>query len=175
MDVTDPQEAYDDLHVTQNREVLDAEEFADSTRSEAATVGWLLVGYVFDEAGRMLLVDEPWADGWKTPAGVLDPGETLAEAAVREIREETGVEATPVRPHAVDEVTFENEATGATDGWTAVHFELAAETTALDDDPGLADEEIDDVRWFEGLPEDLFGPELTTTVYERCRGNDPGD
>jgi 8-oxo-dGTP pyrophosphatase MutT (NUDIX family) len=51
---------------------------------------------IFDQAGRMLLL---WhADGgwWATPGGALEPGESPAEAVVRECREETGLLVRPV-------------------------------------------------------------------------------
>ncbi|GAB3157327.1 NUDIX hydrolase [Amycolatopsis stemonae] len=44
-------------------------------------------------AGReteVALVHRPRYDDWSLPKGKLDPGETIAEAAVREVREETG-------------------------------------------------------------------------------------
>lgn len=47
---------------------------------------------VFDEAGRLLLV-KSWAgqNGWEFPGGVVDKGESLPEAARRELYEETGI------------------------------------------------------------------------------------
>jgi ADP-ribose pyrophosphatase len=50
-----------------------------------------------DDRGRMLLVKQFRLPAeqylWELPAGRLDPGETALEAAKRELREETGYEA----------------------------------------------------------------------------------
>lgn len=46
---------------------------------------------VFDSAGRTVLVRHTYAAGWHFPGGGVEPGETSAEAAVREFREETGL------------------------------------------------------------------------------------
>ena len=100
MDVTDPRGRYDDHVVTHSREVLGPKPFEEAADSEAATIGWVVLAFVFDDEDRVLLVDEPWADGWTAPGGVLQSGESLAEAVVREVREETGVEASPIRSHA---------------------------------------------------------------------------
>jgi 8-oxo-dGTP diphosphatase len=56
---------------------------------------------VKDERGRLLLIKrghEPGAGLWSLPGGRIEPGETDAEALVREMREETGltVEAGPL-------------------------------------------------------------------------------
>jgi ADP-ribose pyrophosphatase YjhB (NUDIX family)/ubiquinone/menaquinone biosynthesis C-methylase UbiE len=47
---------------------------------------------VFDEAGRLLLVRREDNGYWSLPGGHLDYGETLAQTATREIREETGLD-----------------------------------------------------------------------------------
>ena len=52
------------------------------------------VGAVIIDAGRVVLVKrghEPLKGEWSIPGGVLEVGETLREAAVREAREETGL------------------------------------------------------------------------------------
>ena len=50
---------------------------------------------VRDDGGRLLLVrrGRPPAEGlWSVPGGRIEPGETAAAAATREVREETGLD-----------------------------------------------------------------------------------
>jgi len=46
---------------------------------------------IFDEAGRLLLARHVHDGLWATPGGGVDPGESPREAAIREVREETGL------------------------------------------------------------------------------------
>ncbi len=53
---------------------------------------------VHDEAGRLLLIRRghaPSAGLWSVPGGRVEPGETGAEAVVREVAEETGLRVVP--------------------------------------------------------------------------------
>lgn len=52
---------------------------------------------VFDEADRVLLVEHGDTGRWVAPGGGIEPGETPADAAVREMEEETGLRTRPVR------------------------------------------------------------------------------
>ncbi len=57
-------------------------------------------GLVFDAERQMLLLVQmrygPTQGRWMIPGGLVDPGETLDVAVVREVREETSVAAEPI-------------------------------------------------------------------------------
>ncbi|MFC7142615.1 NUDIX hydrolase [Halosimplex aquaticum] len=171
MQVTDPRERSGDLYVSESSAPLPPDDFAEAAESEAVTAGWVVTAFAFDDDGRVLLIEQPWADGWICPGGALKPDESLAEGATRELREETGVNIDPIAPRGVDEFSFVNEETGETIGWTLVVFEAVAESAELGDDLGLDGEEITDARWFDGLPDDVYNPDLFEPVYERCENS----
>jgi 8-oxo-dGTP pyrophosphatase MutT (NUDIX family) len=50
-----------------------------------------------DPGGRVLLVKDAETGAWLAPGGSIEPGETPADAAVREMWEETGLTVVPVR------------------------------------------------------------------------------
>ena len=49
-------------------------------------------GGVVRRDGRIAVVHRPRYDDWSLPKGKLDPGESWEQAALREVREETGLE-----------------------------------------------------------------------------------
>jgi 8-oxo-dGTP diphosphatase len=58
-----------------------------------------VAGAVIADAGRVLLIRRASPSGallWTFPSGKLDPGESAAEAAAREAREEAGVSVAPL-------------------------------------------------------------------------------
>jgi 8-oxo-dGTP pyrophosphatase MutT (NUDIX family) len=74
---------------------------------------WLstAAGVVLDDDGRVLLGRRADTGIWALPGGIIEPGEEPADAAVREIFEETGVIAVPEALAAVtvcDQVTYPN-------------------------------------------------------------------
>ena len=52
---------------------------------------------VINERGELLLIRRTDNDNWAMPGGAMDIGESIAEAAVRETREETGIDCEVVR------------------------------------------------------------------------------
>jgi len=67
---------------------------------------------VLDEQGKVLLVRRaypPGAGKWSIPGGHVELGEDLVEAATRELKEETGVEAEPVGVVNVDTLIVYDE------------------------------------------------------------------
>jgi ADP-ribose pyrophosphatase YjhB (NUDIX family) len=89
------------------------------------------------EDGRILLLNQDTDSGrsWSLPGGKLEEGETLAEALIREIKEETGLDIEPGRllyvcdhlPAQVVHMTFEAQRTGGTVGDIAT----GADTTPI--------------------------------------------
>ncbi|WP_255951584.1 NUDIX hydrolase [Streptomyces odontomachi] len=111
---------------------------------------------VIVRAGRVLLIRRARAEGdliWQFPAGKVEPGEAVAEAAVRETREETGlkVEAVSLIGQRV------HPKTGREMHYTACRvIDGKAHAAAAD--------EVDAVAWVtlaeisEKVPYGLFGP-----------------
>ena len=53
---------------------------------------------VTNSAGAVLLIRRSDNDNWAVPGGAIDQGESLVQAAVRETREETGIDCEVTGP-----------------------------------------------------------------------------
>jgi len=104
----------------------------------------------YRSSGELLLVRHEGVGKWVLPGGELDPGESFTEAALRELHEESGIEARIEGLGMLGRLEFycENNNT-----WGVLPvFEASAETTDIDvQDP---DGEISEARWFDELPAD---------------------
>lgn len=85
-----------------------------------------------DRRGRLL---------WSLPKGHLERGESLEQAAIREVAEETGITGSIVAPLGVIDFWFVTE--GKRVHKTVHHYLLRASTGELSD----ADPEVSEVAW----------------------------
>lgn len=96
-------------------------------------------------------------DTWEIPAGHIEPGEGLLEAARRELWEETGaVDPCP------EMVSFYSVISGISKGYGCLFF---AEITTLDPLPDIS--EICEIRIMGEMPSSLTYPDIQPVLFEK--------
>ena len=95
-----------------------------------------------DDKPEVALIHRPKYDDWSFPKGKVDPGETVPVAAIREVREETGLRVALGRPLSSQRYPVEA-------GQKVVHYWVGHIAAGADDDVDgyEINEEIDDVEW----------------------------
>jgi ADP-ribose pyrophosphatase YjhB (NUDIX family) len=106
---------------------------------------------VVNDSGQVLLVKSKECPTWMPIGGMVEIGEEPADAVVREVQEETGVDVEPQRLAGVfdgPDVTYQN-------GDRAHFISLVFRCRPLRGEPRVNDDETTDVRYFalDGLPE----------------------
>lgn len=124
------------------------------------------VGAVIVQDNRVLLVrrgQAPLLGEWSLPGGVLECGETLREATIRETREETGLEVETGVLLGVYDRVIRSE-----DGRVRYHFVLIDFLCRAVAGNLKAGSDAADVRWFESAELDgLNLPRDTRDVIEK--------
>jgi 8-oxo-dGTP diphosphatase len=104
------------------------------------------VGAVIVHEGRVLLVQrghEPLKGRWSIPGGLIEIGEMLHEAVVREVREETGLEIEPVElVELIDRIHREGDR-------VRYHYVIADYLCRVVGGTLKAADDADAVRWVE--------------------------
>lgn len=116
---------------------------------------------IVDPDGRILLVKrghEPQKGRWSVPGGRLEPGETPAQAAVREVREETGLDVRVGEQLWTDTVPFGDDHLYRVHDFAATV--IGGELRSGDD--------ADDARWFSAA--ELEALPLTPGLTDSLRG-----
>ena len=100
-----------------------------------------------DQAGRLLLVRHAGHhDGWAVLGGAVEVGESPAEAAIRETREETGVEVRLVR--LLDVLGGPDYEVHYPNGDQVAYVTAVYEAAIIAGSPAPRDGELSDTAWF---------------------------
>lgn len=134
------------------------------------------VGAVVFRGDRVLLVKRgraPRQGVWTFPGGLVEIGETIFQAAQRELREETGIIATPVDTVTVYEIIDRDEEERVRYHYIVLEVLLLYEGGAPR--PG---DDAEDVRWFplDALDDPAVGPgvkEVVEKALALLRGRAP--
>ncbi|MFP9192613.1 NUDIX hydrolase [Natronosalvus vescus] len=167
MERVDPRDRFPDLIETREEGSVDPETFDSLGDVEPFSTGWAVAAVILDSVERVLLAYHRGDESWLLPGGSVQPDESLREAVVREVSEETGVHVEPMRPHAIVENVVEND--GRTHSFAVVFFSADPTSTAIGTDLGAPGEPIERADWFDELPEDVYDRALTKRVLERVR------
>lgn len=117
---------------------------------------------IFDHRDRVLLVRHIDGDIWSTPGGMVEPGETPSDAALREVWEETGLSVRLARIVGVFGGT--NFMTTYTNGDRVSWISTVFEATIVSGEPRPDNQETAEVRYFSNA--DLNGVACTPHVEE---------
>ncbi|WP_436928086.1 NUDIX hydrolase [Halosimplex amylolyticum] len=119
--------------------------------------------WITNDDGAVLLVRNEGDEGWADPGGKREAGESFAEAARREVREETNVrcQVTGIREAHVLELVDETDP----DRPALASLIVIFDGTYEGGEPRPREGEIADVAWFESRPDAALYPEVVERPF----------
>jgi 8-oxo-dGTP diphosphatase len=119
---------------------------AEQTRFDDAPLPAALTALWYQD--RLLLVLDRFRQGWELPGGMIDPGETPRQAAVRELREEAGLH--------VEDLFFAGYArfmlgTERREEYAAIYVACLTEAPGTEACDFVPNDEISAVCWWDGV------------------------
>ncbi|MFT9110610.1 MAG: NUDIX domain-containing protein [Bifidobacterium psychraerophilum] len=129
---------------------------------------WMMgvTGYVVDAQDRILLGRRADTGEWALVYGIIEPGEEPADTVVREIKEETGIDAVPTDLVSVKSSSHVLTYTNGDQAMYMDHLFLCTVDPDGNTEPFVGDDESLEVGWF--ALDDLPSP-LAETSKERMR------
>lgn len=120
------------------------EHFNDPNAPQANSIVVATTSFVLDDQDRVLLIHRTDNDLWALPGGAQEFGEYVAETAVRETREESGIETEVVG--VVGIYTNPNHVVAYSDGEVRQQFSICFRARPIGGEPRPSDESSE-VEW----------------------------
>lgn len=120
--------------------------------------------------GEYLYSKKTENDTWEFQGGHIEKQETPYEAAIRELKEEAGIMSSSIIPIA-DCFTDEKDTHNEINSMCSKVRNGMVFLVEIKDNPIVYNlcMEMDEVKWFEYLPEKLTYPELTKCLYKMTK------
>ncbi len=119
---------------------------------------------VVDSEGRLLMAKRTDNELWTIPGGGMKPGETIAEAAVREVKEETGIDVEVVT--LVGIYTNPQHVVEYSDGEVRQQFSVCFACRPIGGTPTISDE-TSEVGYF--TPDEIEGMDVHPSIRLRIQ------
>ena len=119
---------------------------------------------ITDDDGRLLLAKRTDNELWTIPGGTMKPGETIAETAVREVKEETGIDVEVVS--LVGIYTNPWHVVEYSDGEVRQQFSVCFACRYVGGEPATSDE-TSEVGYFS--PGEIEGMEVHASIRLRIQ------